>query len=31
MPKEDRILGKHINKDIMPVVNDIKSKIIGGK
>ena len=31
MPKEDRILGKHINKDIMPVVNDIKSKIIGGE
>jgi len=31
LPSEDRILGKHLNKEIMPVVNDIKSKIIGGK
>lgn len=31
IPSEDRILGKHLNKEIMPVVNDIKSKIIGGK
>lgn len=31
IPGEDRILGKHLNKEIMPVVNDIKSKIIGGK
>jgi len=31
IPKEDRILGKHLNKEIMPAVNDIKSKIIGGK
>jgi len=31
IPKEDRILGKHLNKEIMPVVNDIKNKIIGGE
>lgn len=31
IPKEDRITGKHLDKDIMPAVNDIKSKIIGGK
>jgi large subunit ribosomal protein L18 len=31
LPKEDRIMGKHLNKEIMPAVNDIKSKIIGGK
>lgn len=31
IPIEDRIFGKHLNKEIMPAVNDIKSKIIGGK
>lgn len=31
IPSDDRILGKHLNKDIMPAVNDIKSKITGGK
>jgi len=31
IPSEDRISGKHINKDISPVFDDIKSKIIGGK
>lgn len=31
LPSDDRIMGKHLNKDIMPAVQDIKSKIIGGK
>ena len=31
IPKEDRILGKHLDENIMPAVNDIKSKITGGK
>jgi large subunit ribosomal protein L18 len=31
IPSEDRIMGKHLDKDIMPSVNEIKSKIIGGK
>ncbi len=31
IPNEDRILGKHLNKEIMPVVNDIRNKITGGK
>ena len=31
IPTEDRILGKHLNNEIMPAVNDIKSKISGGK
>ena len=31
IPKEDRLMGKHLDKDITPAVNDIKSKIIGGK
>ena len=30
-PKEDRLLGKHLNKEIATSVNDIKNKIIGGK
>lgn len=30
-PKEDRIHGAHLNKDIKPLVGEIKSKIIGGK
>jgi large subunit ribosomal protein L18 len=31
IPKEDRIHGVHLNKDIKPLVGEIKSKIIGGK
>jgi len=31
IPSEDRIMGKHLNKDIISAVNDVKSKIIGGK
>jgi len=31
IPSEDRISGKHLNKEIMASVNDFKSKIIGGK
>jgi large subunit ribosomal protein L18 len=31
IPKEDRINGVHINKDIKPLVSEIKQKIIGGK
>ena len=31
IPKEDRIMGKHLKDDIMPAVNDIKNKISGGK
>lgn len=31
LPDEDRITGKYLDKNIMPAVNDIKSKIIGGK
>ena len=31
IPVEDRISGKHLNKEIIPAVNDIKSKIIGGE
>jgi len=31
IPAEDRILGKHLNKEIMVSVNDFRSKITGGK
>lgn len=31
VPKEDRLIGKHLANEIMPAVDDIKSKIIGGK
>ncbi|RLF31169.1 MAG: 50S ribosomal protein L18 [Thermoplasmata archaeon] len=31
IPSEERIMGKHLNENIMSAVNDIKSKIIGGK
>ncbi len=31
IPAEDRILGKHIDKEILPAVGKIKSSIIGGK
>lgn len=31
IPAEDRILGKHLNDEISPVVGKIKSDIIGGK
>jgi large subunit ribosomal protein L18 len=31
LPSKERITGKHLDKDLIPAVNDIKSKIIGGK
>jgi large subunit ribosomal protein L18 len=31
IPNEDRLMGKHLDEKIMPAVNDIKNKIIGGK
>lgn len=31
IPSDDRLFGKHINKDIEPSVKDIKNKIVGGK
>jgi large subunit ribosomal protein L18 len=31
LPKDDRIFGAHLNKDIRPLVGEIKTKIIGGK
>jgi len=31
IPNEDRLTGKHLNKDILPQINTIKSKIIGDK
>ena len=31
IPNEDRLMGKHLDKDITPAVNNVKSKIIGGK
>jgi large subunit ribosomal protein L18 len=31
LPCEDRITGRHLDKGSTPAVNDIKSKIIGGK
>ena len=31
LPSEDRMMGKHLNKDIQPLVGEIKSKIRGGK
>lgn len=31
LPKEERIYGVHLNKEIKPLVGDIKTKIIGGK
>ena len=31
IPAEDRILGKHLDKEISPIVEKIKSNIIGGK
>jgi large subunit ribosomal protein L18 len=30
-PSDDRILGKHLSKEITTSVTDIKDKIIGGK
>jgi large subunit ribosomal protein L18 len=30
-PKDDRLYGNHLNKDIKPHVEEIKTKIIGGK
>lgn len=31
IPSEDRILGRHLSKEITPAITDIKSKITGGK
>jgi large subunit ribosomal protein L18 len=31
LPKEDRIMGKHLDKDVQPAVDNIKNQIIGGK
>jgi len=31
LPSEDRIMGKHLDKEIASSVNEIKTKIIGGK
>jgi large subunit ribosomal protein L18 len=31
LPKEERIYGAHLNKDIKPLVDDIKSRMKGGK
>ena len=31
LPSEDRLFGKHLDKEIQQLVNDIKNKIIGGK
>ena len=31
IPNEDRIMGKHLNKEIMPAITDLKSKLSGGK
>jgi large subunit ribosomal protein L18 len=31
IPKEERLMGKHIDEKITPTVNEIKNKIIGGK
>jgi large subunit ribosomal protein L18 len=31
LPKEERLHGLHVNKDIKPMVGKIKTKIIGGK
>ena len=31
IPSEDRIFGKHLNKEISPASIEIKNKIIGGK
>jgi large subunit ribosomal protein L18 len=31
LPSQDRILGKHLDKEIAPSVNEIKNKIVGGK
>ena len=31
IPGDDRIMGKHLDNNIMSVVDEIKSKIIGGK
>ena len=31
IPSEDRLLGKHLDKEVLPAVDKIKSSIIGGK
>lgn len=31
LPSDERLMGVHLTKDIKPLVNDIKGKIVGGK
>jgi hypothetical protein len=31
LPKDERIYGLHLNKDIKPLVGEIKTKMNGGK
>ncbi|KYK33716.1 MAG: 50S ribosomal protein L18 [Thermoplasmatales archaeon SG8-52-3] len=31
VPAEDRIMGKHMEKDMTPAINELKNKISGGK
>ncbi len=31
LPKEERIYGAHLNKEIKPLIGDIKTRMIGGK
>jgi len=31
LPSEDRLMGKHLNKDLKPLIDEIKQKIVGGK
>lgn len=31
LPNDDRINGKNLDEKILPIINDIKNKIIGGK
>ena len=31
IPKEDRLMGKHLGKEISPIVGKIKGNIVGGK
>jgi hypothetical protein len=31
LPKDDRIFGAHLNKEIKPLVGDIKTKMKGDK
>ena len=31
LPNEDRLMGKHLTKEIMPAISELKTKISGGK